>query len=161
MWRRADKTSCRGSRITAVFGAAIVVSLLMEGAASWAVYDAGDYQSAAEEWRALAEAGDHEAQVALAGLYMSGQGVRIDLVSAIHWYRIAAEAGHPVAQLNLGEIYDRGVGLSRDRVKAYFWLTLSARQGRDWAEARRRELAREMTATELEAARDRLTRKRP
>ena len=43
-----------------------------------AAFDAGDYRTAFEEWRTLAEAGDAEAQTALAGLYLDGQGAPAD-----------------------------------------------------------------------------------
>ncbi len=45
-----------------------------------AAFDAGDYATAFEEWRALTRAGEAEAQVALAGLYLAGQGTRADAV---------------------------------------------------------------------------------
>ena len=43
-----------------------------------AAYDGGDYETVLAEWRPLAEAGDPEAQVALAGLYLTGTGVAAD-----------------------------------------------------------------------------------
>lgn len=105
-------------------------------AAGLAAYDAGDYEAAVAAWRPLAEAGDSDAQVALAGLFQDGLGVERSLDQAIEWYRRSAEAGHPVAQLNLGDIYARGAGGPRDLVEAYVWLTLAARQGRQWARDR-------------------------
>ncbi len=36
-----------------------------------AAYDGGDYRTAFEEWRALAEAGEAEAQTSLADLYLN------------------------------------------------------------------------------------------
>ena len=62
-------------------------------AAGLAAFDAGDYRQAAEEWRPLAEAGDPEAQLALADLYRNGLGVPFDLAAAAAWYRRAAEQG--------------------------------------------------------------------
>ena len=126
-----------------------------------AAYDGGDYATAFEEWRTLAEAGDAEAQVALASLYLSGQGVRTDVGAGISWYRRAAEAGHPVAQLNLGDFYSRGAGVPRDLVTAYVWLSLAAEQGRAWAGQRRQEIARKMTAAQLTEAEARAAAERP
>lgn len=75
----------------------VALSLLFVGAPSradiadgLAAYDAGDYATAVEEWRPLAEAGDTEAQVALAGLYLSGLGVPTDAAEAA-----AGTAGRP------------------------------------------------------------------
>ena len=121
-----------------------------------AAYDGGDFRSALETWRVLAQGGHAEAQVALAGLYMDGQGAPVSTRDAIHWYRRAAQAGHPVAQLNLGDIYARGLGVPPDPVEAYAWLTLAARQGRVWAETRRQELAKIMTIAQMAEAEERL-----
>jgi hypothetical protein len=113
-----------------------------------AAYDAGDYDSALGAWRPLAEAGDPEAQVALAGLFLDGLGVGADAVEAARWYRRAADRGDPVAQLNLGDLYRRGVGLERNLVQAYFWFSLAAAQGRRWAESRRGAIAAGLSAAQ-------------
>ena len=114
-----------------------------------AALDAGDFESALEAWRPLAEAGDAEAQVALAGLYRDGLGFPADLAQAVRLYRRAAEQGDAVAQLNLGGLYSRGEGVPRDFVQAYLWLSLAAAQGRRWPDLRRQEIATAMTAAEL------------
>ncbi len=103
-----------------------------------AAYDGGDYRTAFEQWHALAEAGDAQAQTALAGLYQAGEGVPEDAAAALRWYRRAAEQGDAVAQQNLGDLYATGRGAARDLVRATVWLSLAAEQGRPWA-ARRRD----------------------
>ncbi len=119
-----------------------------------AAYDAGDYETALEAWLPLAEAGDLEAQVAVAGLYLEGRSRAADAAAAARWYRSAAERGDAVAQLNLGDLYYRALGVERDPAQAYFWLTLSMRQGRKWPAHRRVEVERLMTGPErAEAAR--------
>lgn len=126
-----------------------------------AAFDGGDYTTAFEEWRTLAEAGDAEAQVALAELYLTGQGVRADTAAGISWYRRAAAAGHPVAQLNLGDFHVRGAGVPRDLTTAYVWLSLAAEQGRAWAELRRDEIANAMTPAQIAEAKARILALRP
>ncbi len=106
-----------------------------------AAYDGGDYRTAFEEWRTLAEAGDAEAQTALAGLYLDGLGTAVDVAEALRWYRRAAEQGEAVAQQNLGDLYGQGRGVGRDLVSAYVWLSLAAEQGRRWSAHRRDELS--------------------
>ena len=113
-----------------------------------AAYDAGAYGVAFTEWRRLAEAGDVEAQVALAGLYESGLGVSRDDRAAARWYERAARRGHPVARLNIGEFYSRGIGVAHDRVRAWVWLSLAADVGSDWARRRRDAVAGEMSPAE-------------
>ena len=125
-----------------------------------AAYDGGDYRTAFEEWRALAEAGDAEAQTALASLYASGQGTPANPAQAVHWYRRAAEQGDAVAQQNLGDLYGRGVGVGRDLVGAYVWLALAADQGRRWAERRRGEVAAQFSPEQHAEAEARLAARR-
>lgn len=113
-----------------------------------AAYDAGAYRVAFIEWRRLAEAGDVEARVALAGLYESGLGVSQDDRAAAGWYERAARQGHLVARLNIGEFYSRGIGVARDRARAWVWLSLAADGGSDWARRRRDAVAKEMSPEE-------------
>jgi len=118
-------------------------------AAGAAAYDAGDYATAVEEWRAAAEAGSAEAQTALAALYQFGEGVARSYREAARWYRRAALQGNADAQQNLGDLRAAGLGGGRDLVAAYAWLTLAAAQGRAWAAARREEIAAAMTPAEI------------
>ena len=125
--------------------AEVATSAQLGFARGLAAYDGGDYRTAFAQWRALAEAGDAEAQTALAGLYLDGQGAPVDPAAALRWYRRAAEQGEAVAQQNLGDLYRRGVGVGRDLVSAYVWLSLAAGQGRRWAAGRRNEVAAQLT----------------
>ena len=121
-----------------------------------AAFDAGDYASAFQEWHVLARAGEAEAQVALAGLYLAGQGTRADAAEALRWYRLAAEGGDAVAQLNLGDLLSRGLGVARDPVGAYVWFALAAAQGRRWPALRRDEIAAELSPAQQAEAEARL-----
>ncbi len=121
-----------------------------------AAYDGGDYRTAFEEWRALAEAGDAEAQTAVAGLYLDGLGAPADPAEAVRWYRRAAEQGDAVAQQNLGDLLSRGRGVARDPIGAYVWLSLAAAQGRRWPAQRRAEIAERMSPAQLAQAEARL-----
>jgi len=128
-----------------------------------AAFDAGDYATAFEEWRALARAGEAEAQVALAGLYLAGQGTRADAAEALRWYHLAAgqgdavaRQGDAVAQLNLGDLLSRGLGVARDPVGAYVWFALAAAQGRRWPALRRDEIAAELSPAQRAEAEARL-----
>ncbi len=115
-----------------------------------AAYDSGQLRDAYDEWLPLAEAGDLQAQVALAGLLqVGGRGVARDLPAAAVWYRRAAERGDPVAQMNLGDLYALGQGVARDLVQAVAWLSLAAEQGRLWAAQRRDRLVGSLTEPQL------------
>ncbi|RDD60748.1 sel1 repeat family protein [Ferruginivarius sediminum] len=157
------RVSMAAATATAVAAALFSVAPLSPaGAASYAtasqLYDGGQVEAAIAEYRELAESGHAAAQVALAGLYESGEVTGApDARAAARWYRRAAEQGEAVAQMNLGDLYARGRGVKRDWVRAWVWLTRAARQGFDWAARRRDEVARRMTRPELEAARRRLS----
>jgi TPR repeat protein len=92
-------------------------------------YNAGDYQTALQEWRPLAEEGDDGAQYNLGIMYDIGRGVSQDYVEAVKWYRLAAEQGYSNAQYNLGDMYRKGQGVPQDYAEAVKWYRLSAEQG--------------------------------
>lgn len=100
-------------------------------------YDAGDVALTIRIWTALADAGNANAQVGLAGLHRAGSGVVLNPAEAARLYRLAAEQGDSNGQLNLGRLYLDGIGVEKDQAAAYAWLTLAARQGRRWAEEQR------------------------
>lgn len=60
----------------------------------------GDFVTALEEWRLLAEQGDATAQYVLGLMYANGQGVIQDLVYAHMWLNIAAANGDKDAIAN-------------------------------------------------------------
>jgi TPR repeat protein len=137
---------------TALFAATMVAAPWTAPAADFAeglrLYDAGDYAGAREEWLPLARDGDADAQVAIAGLYRQGLGLRRNGCEAAAWYRRAAEQGDAIAQINLAEMFDRGEGVERDPARAYFWMSLAADQGHAWARAQRDGLGARLTADE-------------
>ena len=85
---------------------------------AWAAYQRGDYETAAREYRLLAEQGDANAQSIFGGMYYSGRGVPKDHGEAVKWWRKAAEQGHAQAQYNLGRMYHKGQGVPQDYTEA-------------------------------------------
>ena len=53
-------------------------------------YYAGDYQTALQQWRPLANQGNAAAQTMLAWMYAEGEGVLQDHAEAVKWWRLAA-----------------------------------------------------------------------
>ena len=92
-------------------------------------YQAGDYATALQEWRPLAEQGNTDAQSNLGLMYQNGEGVLQDYAEAIKWYRLAAEQGLASAQYNLGNMVRRGSGVLQDYAEAVKWYRLAAEQG--------------------------------
>lgn len=80
--------------ITAALMLVSTVSVAADFNAGMAAYERQDYTTAAEEFSALAEAGDNHAQYMLGRLYAEGNGVQRDRVQAHKWYNIAAARGH-------------------------------------------------------------------
>lgn len=85
----------------------------------------GDYKTAIGEWRALAVAGDPDAQFNLAQAYKLGRGVPADMSQAEEWYRKAALQGHPQAQENYGLVLFE----NNKRQQAVEWLQKAAARG--------------------------------
>jgi TPR repeat protein len=91
-----------------------------------AAYDQKDYATALEQFTALAENGDANAQLFLGKMYMTGQGAPKDSEQALHWLKASAVQGNADAQFFVGAMYllpqkDIGEGLK--------WLRISAEQG--------------------------------
>ena len=97
-----------------------------------AAYEAEQYNEAFEIFMPLAEAGNVDAQGAIAGMYCEGKGVEQNIDRAIEWYRLAAEQGHPIAQNNLGTLLSV---YKNNREEAIKWLTAAAQQNAPFAQS--------------------------
>ena len=94
-----------------------------------AAYEAGDYKTAFNEFKPLAEQGVADAQFNLGVMYKNGRGVLQDDKEAVKWYTKAAEQGVAAAQFNLGGMYRSGEGVLQDDKEAVKWYTKAAEQG--------------------------------
>ena len=92
-------------------------------------YNRGDYETALNEFRPLADQGDAAAQFILGVLYDEGKGVPQDYTEAGKWYRLAADQGHAAAQYILGVMYAVGRGVPQNYIQAYMWNSLAAAEG--------------------------------
>ena len=90
---------------------------------------AGDFATALQEWKPLAEAGDADAQFQLGFLHYLGKAVLQDYQEALKWYRLAAEQGYAKAQSHLGIMYGGGYGVPQDDLMAHMWHNISAANG--------------------------------
>ncbi len=117
-----------------------------------AAYDSGDYATAVQLWRPLAEQGHGGAQTSLGTMYARGQGVPQDYAEAVKWLRRAAEQGLATAQSNLGVMYAEGNGVPQDFVLAHMWFNLAATQGDENAKKKRDIIASHMTPDQIAKA---------
>jgi TPR repeat protein len=115
-------------------------------------YDTGDYATALQEWRPLAEQGDAPSQFNLGLLYYDGHGVPQDYTEAARWFERSAEQGYAKAQHNLGAMYGIGKGVRRDYVQAYKWLSLCAATGDQSCEAQRNLVEKKLSNSKLQNA---------
>lgn len=94
---------------------------------------AGEYHSAparsAEQWKALAESGDAEAQFSYARMLEDGNFLQGDIDEAVRWYRRSAEHGHVGAFWSLSKCYESGLGVEQDEEKALQFLNAAAEGG--------------------------------
>ena len=89
-------------------------------------YKNGEYATAFEEWKPLAEQGDAATQYFLGFMYHNGKGVTRDYKEAVYLYQLAAEQGHARAQGNLGAMYAFGHGVIKDYVYAHMWVNIAS-----------------------------------
>ena len=84
-------------------------------------YENGNYEKAFKIYITLAESGDIRAQISIACMYASGEGIQQNSDNSIEWLRLAAEQGHPLAQNNLAVAL-----LHSDLKEAMKWLIKAA-----------------------------------
>ena len=86
----------------------------------------GCKKSEIQSVRALAEAGDANAQLTLGRFYADGLFVTQDDAMASKWYLLAAKQGQADAQVYLGMAYESGRGVSKDYIEAYAWFDVAS-----------------------------------
>lgn len=96
---------------------------------------------AAKAYRALAEAGHANAQLALGNLYLRPGNFLLEATptaeeykEGLRWYKLAAEQGNAAAQYRLGTFYYNGTGVKKDYAEAVKWLIQAAESGNSAAQ---------------------------
>jgi len=92
-------------------------------------WDRGNYQLAAEKYRAAAESGNPDAAAALGQFYEWGWGVEEDYGEALRWYQTAADHGLVRAQTHLGQMLEKGLGVPQNYTEAHRMYRRAAEQG--------------------------------
>lgn len=118
------------------FPVALVLSVVCLAATAWAdfqsgrdAYHRGDYATALNELRPLAEQGNDSAQFFLGVSYRYGYGVPKNLEMALHWYRLSSDQGNWLAQNELGVMYQMGDGVLQDYEESARLYRLGANKG--------------------------------
>jgi TPR repeat protein len=89
----------------------------------------GDYLTALQLWRPLADQGIALAQINLGFMYSKGEGVVQNDVEAVKLFQRAADKGNAEAQGLLGVSYARGLGVPKDAAEASKWFHKAAANG--------------------------------
>jgi len=93
----------------------------------------GQFLTAMEMYRRLADAGYVQAQVTMGISYLDGTVVETDPTKAAQWFRRAQESGHPQAEFYLGLMFERGLGVTKNKEEAQRLLRQSVDAGYDGA----------------------------
>jgi hypothetical protein len=91
-----------------------------------AAYERGEFASAFDEFRILADDGNAEAMLWTGYLYQEGQGTAQNFGEAMRYYRTAADFGQPQAYFYIGTMYHEGLGVDEDPVEAVRWYRQAA-----------------------------------
>jgi TPR repeat protein len=75
-----------------------------------------------------AQGGNRYGQELLAGDYLTGRGVTMDLALAVSWMKKSADQGNPSAQYSLAQMYGQGYGVPRNQAKQLDLLEKAAMQ---------------------------------
>ena len=99
----------RYSNIVVLFFILPVLLILLFGTPAYADFqkgldaaNRGDFATALNEWKPLAEQGNLKAQHNLGFMYMQGLGVSQDYRAAVKWYKLAAKQGFAGQEVHLG-----------------------------------------------------------
>src|SRR5438552_6880010 len=88
-------------------------------------FNTGDFATAFEFWRPLAERKEPRSQAGIGFMYHRGLGVAVDDREAAVWLGRAAEQGQAEGQLMLGILFYYGRGVAQSYVRAYAWCELA------------------------------------
>jgi TPR repeat protein len=100
-----------------------------------AAFSKGDYGTALNKFKPLADQGNAEAQYNLGVMYRQGKGVPADDQKAIElWTKAADEGNNATAQFSLGLMYRQGKGVPANDKQAVSYWNKAAERGHNTAQ---------------------------
>jgi len=111
-------------------------------------FNRGDFATALQAWRPLAESNEARSQAGIGFMYHRGLGVKVDDQQAVFWLRKAAEQGQAEGQFMLGSLYFFGKGVPQSYPRAYAWCELAQDNGQAEAQMCRDAALQSLTADE-------------
>lgn len=91
--------------------------------------ESGDYAMAYCLWEPLARVGHPDAQYHLGWLFANGNGMNVNVETAVYWWQQAANNGYLDAQFAIGLAYITGEGIKSDTDMAFRWFFKAATGG--------------------------------
>ncbi len=89
-------------------------------------FNDGDYKTALNNWKPLAEEGISNAQYNVGLMYHNGLGVNQDYNEAFKWLLMSSEQGNLNSIRLLSTMYALGNGIQKDYLKSYMWAKIGA-----------------------------------
>lgn len=143
-----------------------------EGGDSWAQTDLGylfdqglgvtaNAATAAFWYSKAAHAGNILGKYNLGDMYLRGDGVAQSDIEAVRWFQEAADQGHTGARIKLAYMYAQGRGAKRDLEYAYVLLAAASEAGDKRADQMLHSLGRELSPSQLVAARTQAAKLQP
>ncbi len=114
-----------------------------------------DPQTGAAWLRRSADQGYVQAQVELARMYRTGDGIPENHAEMVKWYRRAAQLGDVGAQLFVADAYAYGYGVEPNLVEAYIWYEIAVRYWGHLAERARDAVAIQLSDAQVAEAKSR------
>jgi len=118
---------------------------------------AKDLKAALGWYERSASAGNVKSMHNAAVIASNGSAGQPDYKRAFKWFSLAASHGLKDSQFNLAVLLERGLGTEPNKADAWFWYSVAAQQNDDDAKARAQKLAKDLTPTEMLAAKTRLS----
>ena len=101
----------------------------VEALEAYAVYKMAMYDEAYTRFMALAEKGNQQGMLNVAGMLTAGLGVAKNLDAAFGWYRKSAQQGSVIGMFYLAQAYRHGHGTDRDSAAAQRWYRRASDAG--------------------------------
>lgn len=101
----------------------------VEALEAYAVYKMAMYEDAFSRFMALADKGNHQGMLNVAGMLAAGQGTAQDLSAAFDWYHKSATGGSAIGMFYVAEAYQHGRGVAQDSASAQDWYLKASDNG--------------------------------
>lgn len=92
-------------------------------------FNKGNYDTAIDLLKPLADRGDSAAQFHMAVMYRNGQGILANNNTALEWMLKSARQGYEKAQIELARLYSNGINGIQDHFLAYTWYLVAEKNG--------------------------------